>query len=81
MSADRGGDRNPKFERVQACILLLVMKITIDNLSWVNTAIGGSAWNPSERTMAAMIRAFKNALIRHVETKINLGQELIHKKS
>ena len=32
MNTDRGGDRNPTFERVQAFMLHLVMKLHLDKL-------------------------------------------------
>ena len=78
MNRDGGGDINPTFERVQAWMLCLVMKLNLDKLTWVKN---GSLWNPGEKTVAAMKRAFTNASMCRVETNTNIEQELIHNKS
>ena len=81
LNADGGGERKTKFERVQVCMLCLVMKLNIGKLAWVNTAASSSAWNPVERKIAAMSRAFTNASMCRAKTNTNLEQEFTHKKS
>ena len=55
MNVDGGGCRNPTFERAQAFVLCLVMKLKLDNLVWLNTDASGSALNPAERAIASSL--------------------------
>ena len=81
MSTDGGGDGNKKCGRVQACVLCLVMKFNLEKLLWEKKAAGSSVWNPDERRMASISRAFANASVFRVETSTNLEHELIRKNS
>ena len=74
MNADGGGDINPKFERVQAVMLHLVMKLNLEKLTWVKTAAGVSAWNPAEISMTSMSKTFTNVSIFRFETSTNIEQ-------
>ena len=45
MNADVGGDRNQNFERVQACMSFLVIKLNLDKLVREKTSTSGIMWN------------------------------------
>ena len=52
LNADGGGDKNHRFDRVQAHLLWLAHTFNLEKIVDTKTAAGRSYWNPVERAMS-----------------------------
>lgn len=81
INADGGGDRNRRFDRVQASLLWLAYKFNLEKIVCLKPAAGGSAWNQAEHPMASLNNALCSAALCRKETNTNLEKELVRCKS